>query len=259
VSQVHVPKISWCGTLRKKSFSARGYDEIHIQRPFFDDKHSIWKCGNTKISIFGGISKFHLWAVLGIFGQILLHWQWLTACPNLGWNLKYLITFEPSHWKATIHIYNLKKFQKIQKFIAFTSACPESLNPTYGSPKPLGVKMRKEPMFWETIKKPMFQNVSTLNPIIWNSLKSASHYNRGVERTLDKLPSRGQGRSPLKYINCRLFISLERNFCSLVKSLGFHKYCEQVFLYRTNYWCQNSQKVLPCRHFGGPCPLAIGF
>jgi hypothetical protein len=48
-----------------------------------------------------------------------------------------------SHWKATIHIYNLKKFQKIQKFIAFTSACLESLNPTYGSPKPLGVKCYK--------------------------------------------------------------------------------------------------------------------
>jgi hypothetical protein len=27
-----------CGTLRKKSFSARGYVEIHIQRPFFDNK-----------------------------------------------------------------------------------------------------------------------------------------------------------------------------------------------------------------------------
>jgi hypothetical protein len=27
------------------------------------------------------------------------------------------------HWKATIHIYNLKKFQKIQKLIAFTAAC----------------------------------------------------------------------------------------------------------------------------------------
>jgi hypothetical protein len=32
---------------------------------------------------------------LGSFGQILLHWQWLTACPNFGWNLKSLITFEP--------------------------------------------------------------------------------------------------------------------------------------------------------------------
>jgi hypothetical protein len=27
-----------CGTLRKKSFSARGYAEVHIQRPFFDNK-----------------------------------------------------------------------------------------------------------------------------------------------------------------------------------------------------------------------------
>jgi hypothetical protein len=29
------------GTLRKKSFSARGYAEIHIQRPFFDNKNNI--------------------------------------------------------------------------------------------------------------------------------------------------------------------------------------------------------------------------
>jgi hypothetical protein len=50
---------------------------------------------NTKIFIFGGISKFlnliifgQILANLGKFGQILLHWQWLTACPNLGWNLK---------------------------------------------------------------------------------------------------------------------------------------------------------------------------
>jgi hypothetical protein len=42
---------------------------------------------NTKISIFGGISKFHLWASLadfGSFGQNLLHWQWLTACSNFS-------------------------------------------------------------------------------------------------------------------------------------------------------------------------------
>jgi hypothetical protein len=30
-----------CGTLRKKSFSARGYAEIYIQRPFFDNKKDI--------------------------------------------------------------------------------------------------------------------------------------------------------------------------------------------------------------------------
>jgi hypothetical protein len=31
-----------CGTLRKSSISTRGYAEIHIQRPFFDNKNSIW-------------------------------------------------------------------------------------------------------------------------------------------------------------------------------------------------------------------------
>jgi hypothetical protein len=81
-----------CGTLRKKSFSTRGYAEIHIQRPFFDNKNRIWKIlglkskrwkhalghplhvkfyfkKNTKISIFGGISKFYFWANFGKFGQ----------------------------------------------------------------------------------------------------------------------------------------------------------------------------------------------
>jgi hypothetical protein len=108
-----------------------------------------WKILNSRfLAEFQSFIFGQILAVLGSFGQILLHWQWLTACPNLGWNLKNLITFEPwvqtirvgSHWKATIHIYNLKKFQKIQKFIAFTSACPESLYPTYECPKPLGVK-----------------------------------------------------------------------------------------------------------------------
>jgi hypothetical protein len=32
-----------CGTLRKKSFSARGYAEIHIQRPFFTIKKTYKK------------------------------------------------------------------------------------------------------------------------------------------------------------------------------------------------------------------------
>jgi hypothetical protein len=51
---------------------------------------------NNKISIFGGISKFHLWAdfgkfeqfwaVLGRFGQILLHLLFTIAdsMPQLG-------------------------------------------------------------------------------------------------------------------------------------------------------------------------------
>jgi hypothetical protein len=40
-----------CGTLRKKSFSARGYAEIHIQRPFFDNKKDIKKILGLKIQM----------------------------------------------------------------------------------------------------------------------------------------------------------------------------------------------------------------
>jgi hypothetical protein len=82
-----------CGTLRKKLFSTRGYAEIHIQRPSFDNKKGIQKIvvleilivstcfgasstymilflflKKIKISIFGGISKF---LKLIVFGQIL--------------------------------------------------------------------------------------------------------------------------------------------------------------------------------------------
>ena len=42
---------------------------------------------NTQISIFGGMSKFRLWTSFGNFGnfgQILLHLQWLRACPKQG-------------------------------------------------------------------------------------------------------------------------------------------------------------------------------
>jgi hypothetical protein len=117
-------------------------------RNFFYEKHSnlnFW--WHFKVSqancLWADFGKF--WQLLGSFGQ---HRLWLTTCPNLGWNLKNLITFEPwvktlcvtSHWKATIHIYNLKKIQKIQKFIAFTVAYPKSQNSMYGTHKPLGLR-----------------------------------------------------------------------------------------------------------------------
>jgi hypothetical protein len=71
-----------CGTLKNKLFSTRGDAEIHIERPFFDNKKGIQKIvvlkiqmvstcfgafstyiiffflKKLKISIFGGISKF---------------------------------------------------------------------------------------------------------------------------------------------------------------------------------------------------------
>jgi hypothetical protein len=34
-----------------------------------------------------------------------------------------------THWKATIHIYSLKKFQKIPKKITITAACPNQQKP----------------------------------------------------------------------------------------------------------------------------------
>jgi hypothetical protein len=70
-----------CGVLPKKLFSAKGYAEIHIQRPVFDKIRMVETCSsasstrrsfflkNTKISIFGGISKFHLWVEFGKFWQ----------------------------------------------------------------------------------------------------------------------------------------------------------------------------------------------
>jgi hypothetical protein len=51
-----------CGTLRKKSFSARGYAEIHIQRPFFDNEKDILKIIVLKIqtmNIYSTASSIH--------------------------------------------------------------------------------------------------------------------------------------------------------------------------------------------------------
>jgi hypothetical protein len=50
-----------------------------------------------------------------------------------------------SHWKAAIHIYNLKKFKKIPKFIAFTAACPKNAKSHFGSLGPLGIKVLSIP------------------------------------------------------------------------------------------------------------------
>jgi hypothetical protein len=51
-----------CGTLKKKSISTGGYAEIHIQRPFFDNKKSIKKIIFMKIrsvSTYFGTSQAH--------------------------------------------------------------------------------------------------------------------------------------------------------------------------------------------------------
>jgi hypothetical protein len=65
----------------------------------------------------------------------------------------------------------------------------------------------------------------------------APHYSYWVVRTLETLPLRGQGRNPLKYVDCGVFISLEKKeVCPLKKSLGFHSPLGQAFLRWTNSW-----------------------
>jgi hypothetical protein len=119
-----------CGTLRKKLFSTRWYAEIHIQRPFFDNKKGIRKIVVLKIQIvrtrFGAFSTcksfffeknynlnfwwyfkipqayclwanfdkiWQFWVVLDRFEQIQLLWQWLIACPCLKGRDENVITF----------------------------------------------------------------------------------------------------------------------------------------------------------------------
>jgi hypothetical protein len=142
-----------CGTLRKSSISTRGYAEIHIQRPFFDNKNSIWKILGLKIKTTETCSSassihrnFYLWKTLksrflvefqsfvfgpiwadfGSFGQFRVEFAALTVAESLPevW-LKSLnpiilksgiqVLHGTSHWKATIHTYSLKKFPKVQQ------------------------------------------------------------------------------------------------------------------------------------------------
>jgi hypothetical protein len=58
--------------------------------------------------------------------------------------------------------------------------------------------------------------------IILSNVRGASKKGHQVERTLDKLPSRGQDRSLLKYTNCGICVSFEIKVCFLEESLGFH-------------------------------------
>jgi hypothetical protein len=75
-----------CGTLRKSSISTRRYVDFHIQRPFFDNKNSIWKILGLKIQTVETCSSasihrnFYFWKILKsrflvkfqsfVFGQI---------------------------------------------------------------------------------------------------------------------------------------------------------------------------------------------
>ena len=53
-------------------------------------------------------------------------------------------------------------------------------------------------------------------------LRCLSYYYHWFERILYKLPSRGQGRSPLKYTICGICISVERKVRPFKDNLDFH-------------------------------------
>ena len=130
-----------CGTLRKKSFSARGYAEIHIQRPFFDNKNSIWNILGLKIQTvetcssgtsihwffyfwktlksrflveFQSFAFRQIWADFGSFGQFWAEIAAFTVAesmPELG--LKFskphnLWTVSPNvTWNGSLESYHL--------------------------------------------------------------------------------------------------------------------------------------------------------
>jgi hypothetical protein len=50
---------------------------------------------------------------------------------------------EASHWKATMHIYSLNFFEKINKIIEFTTAC-QKCKKSFGSLGPLEINSLRQ-------------------------------------------------------------------------------------------------------------------
>jgi hypothetical protein len=118
------------------------------------------------------------------------------------------------HLKASIKPHVHQKFEIFWTNIAFTMGCPNSKNRPKKGPRLLGVK-----------------------PSLCRGADALTYgcfaLCRQVKRTLDILPLKGQGRIPLKYINCGVckekfvlsreigfLLILWTNFCTPVKLLG---------------------------------------
>jgi hypothetical protein len=97
----------------------------------------------TKNSIFGGISKFHLWANFGNFLQFWADFPAFTVAESMPeFGLKSskphnFSTMNPNvtcngYWKATIHIYSLKKVSKNPKNYYIHSSLPKDTNTHFG-------------------------------------------------------------------------------------------------------------------------------
>ena len=99
-------------------------------------------------------------------------------------------------------------------------------------------------------------------PLELDILMASSHLASLAKRPNPKLLSRGEDKSPLKYI-ITIFLSnsqyfIEKKFVLStrvwVSILGGPKLLPRG----QTLWCQKCQKVLPCRHFGGLSPLEFG-
>jgi hypothetical protein len=87
-----------------------------------------------------------------------------------------------------------------------------------------------------------------------HDIKGASHYNRGVERTLDKLPSRRQGRNSLTSKGQSPF------FGTFFENWAGHcgcNICLKKFNFLDKYCIHNGQPKLQNGPKNGHCPFGV--
>jgi hypothetical protein len=140
-------------------------------------------------------------------------------------NVVKKISSPPNRSKFTLHYWTWPMHEKIGSWLlVVTKSCDQE-----NYPSRLLVTSVKTP--WASMEVRIWIQKTNPKSEGWHflrhcrqhhNLRGTSHYGHRVERTLDKLSSRGQGRSPLKYTNYRFCIILDRKVCLLEESLGFH-------------------------------------
>jgi hypothetical protein len=104
------------------------------------------------------------------------------------------------------------------------------------------------------VEKKLVKKASKPSPF-FSSLHTAAYW---VEWTLNKPSLKGKDRSPLKYVNCGVCISLEKKSLSTQGKFGFPFSSWKNFVQPTKFLTPKITKMLLCRQFGRRHPLAIG-
>jgi hypothetical protein len=73
-------------------------------------------------------------------------------------------------------------------------------------------------------------------------LRDASYYGCWIQGTMDELPLREQGRSPLKYTNCVVCVCLERKVCLLRRVWVSIKSMDKLFSTRQTFGAKTPKK-----------------